>query len=485
MRKLVLVVVVAAVAGGTWYYRSNAADADASAAPDAANAAGGRGTAAAGATGRSGGRGRGAGVMTVELAPASRHEVVDYVTVVGNLIGEATVDVVPRTAGRIEDILVKMGDRVTKGQLVVKLEDRALVQQINQVKANIEVNQATVIARENDAKVAANNLDRAKATFERGLLSQQALEDAESRHNSAVSQVTVARAQLASTQARMDELSVTLSDTKVLSPVDGFVGRRNLDPGAFAGGNTVVLSVVDIGVVRMVANLVEKDFKRVERGAQAIVEVDAFPNEQFTGVVSRVAPVFDPATRTATMEIEVKNPGFRLKPGMYARVRLTAGRNPNALTVPRAAVVDVEGKRGVYLIENDLAKFNPVTTGLLDADRIEIVDGLQDGVRVVTTGALAIRDGDRVAVSAGRGRGGTGRGGQAGRGQGPDAATSTAPGSPAPTEGTGRGGARSGTGEAAQPAGAAGSGEGPRSGGEGRRGQGRRGSPSGQPPGGN
>jgi RND family efflux transporter MFP subunit len=158
----------------------------------------------------------------------------------------------------------------------------------------------------------------------------------------------------------------------------------------------------------MVANLVEKDFRRVQTGAPALVEVDAFPGEQFTGHVSRVAPVFDPATRTATMEIEVPNPGYRLKPGMYARVRLTAERKPDALTVDRAAVVDVQGRRGVYVVEEgDVARFREVETGLSNPERIEIVSGVAEGTRVVTTGALAIRDGERVlaaeAARAGRG----------------------------------------------------------------------------------
>jgi membrane fusion protein, multidrug efflux system len=214
-------------------------------------------------------------------------------------------------------------------------------------------------------------------------------------------------------------LTITLTDTTVLSPVTGFVGKRNLDPGAYAGANTPLLSVVDLSTVRMVANLVEKDFKRVQRGAEADVEVDAFPGETFVGSVSRVAPVFDPATRTATMEIEVPNPGARLKPGMYARVRLVTGRNVNALTVPRAAVVDIEGKRGVYQIEQDVARFREVQTGLTDAERVEILGGLAEGATVVTTGSVAIRDGERVQVAGAAGRqGGEGsrRAGREGRG---------------------------------------------------------------------
>jgi len=247
------------------------------------------------------------------------------------------------------------------------------------------------------------------------------VEDAEAGFNSAVAAVDLAKAQLAQTEARIDELKITLSNTTIVSPVDGFVGRRNLDQGAFAGANTVILQVVDIGTVRMVSNLVEKDFKRVTQGVQALVEVDAFPGEQFSGVVSRVAPVFDAATRTASMEIEVPNPGYRLKPGMYARVRLTAQRKADALTIPRTAVVDFEGRRGVFLPEGQTAKFQPVQTGLQDNERVEVVEGLADGQRVITTGALALRDGDRITpmnmpggAAPGRQGGGRsgGRGGQ-------------------------------------------------------------------------
>jgi len=398
MRRVALVLLLlVALAGGAWYFYG----------PDD--------TAAAPAT-AAGGRGRGAVAMTVETAPASRHEITDFITVVGNLVGEATVDVGPRVAGRIEAVPVKLGDRVERGQVVAKVEDRELRQQISQVQANLEVNRATVLARQNDAKVTTSALERARMSEERGLISKQALEDAESRYNSADSQVTMAQAQFASTQARLEELKITLSNTSVVSPVDGFVGRRNLDPGAFAGTNTAILSLVDISTVRLIANIVEKDFKRVERGAEAVVEVDAFPGERFTGQVSRMAPVFDPATRTATIEIEVANPGFRLKPGMYARVRLMAEHRPDALTVPRAAVVDVGGRRGVYLVDEDVARFRDVRTGLSDDQRIEVLEGLEDGTVVVTTGALAIRDGERVTTAGAARRGGDQPGGR-GRGE--------------------------------------------------------------------
>ena len=428
MRNVVLgLVAVVAIGAGAWYYWSGSQETAAASA--ASGAAGG------GAGGRAGGRGgRGGNAMAVEVGTATRRELTDYITVVGNLIGETTVDVVPRVAGRLDSVQVQLGDRVSRFQQVAKLEDREIREQVNQSEANIEVNRATVTARENDLRVAQSSLDRAKASFERGLISAQALEDADARYSAALSQVTVAKAQLSSTQARLDELKINLANTVLVAPMDGVVSKRNLDPGAFAGGNTVVLSLVDISTVRLIANLVERDFKRVELGEQATVEVDAFPGEQFVGRVSRVAPVFDPATRTATMEIQIPNPGFRLKPGMYARVRLTADRKPNALAVPRNAVVDIAGKRGVYLADGDVARFQAVETGLSDGDYIEVTSGLDEGARIVTVGALALRDGDRVSATGAGARGGrtggtspdgpeaaAGRSGRGARGQGQQA----------------------------------------------------------------
>ena len=403
-RILALIVIATVVAAGAWYYRSGTTT-DA-AAPGAPGTAAGRGgTPARGTGGRT--------AMTVDMAPVTRQEVVDYITVVGNLICEATVDIVPRVAGRLDNVAVKLGDRVTKGQVVAKIEDREIKEQINQAQATLEVNKANATQRQNEVQVQQNALDRARASYERGLTAKQLLEDAESRFNAAASQVEVAKAQLAQTQFRIDELKITLSNTTILSPIDGFVSRRNLDPGGFAGGNTVIMTVVDIGTVRMVGNLVEKGFRKITSGVSAIVQVDTFPGEDFTGQVSRVAPVFDPATRTAQMEIEVPNPGFRLKPGMYARVKLTVERRPDALTVPRNAIVDLDGKRGAFLVEELVAKFVEVKTGLSDGEKIEILEGLTEGQRVVTTGALALQNGDKVALvadPAARGRGARGSG---------------------------------------------------------------------------
>jgi RND family efflux transporter MFP subunit len=424
MKKIVLIVVVlivalAGVAMYTGVFSSEPAE-------GAGATAGGGG--AAGRQGGGGGFGGGFGgagnrpPMTVETGIAHRGTIMQELVVVGNLVGDATVAVVPRAAGRLQDISVRLGDRVSRGQRIAKIEDFELQEQVKQQEAALEVSRATIRQREADLQLAQTNAERSRNLFARQLLPKQTLDDTEARYQAAVAQLDLARAQNNQSTARLDELRINLQNTVIVSPVNGFVARRAADPGAFVGQNAPVVDVVDIGRVRLVANIVEKDLDQLQAGDDTQVEVDAFPGEMFTGRIARVAPVLDPATRTASIEIEIPNPGFRLKPGMYARVTVTTDERKDALVVPTNAVVDTGGRRGVFLAaENNTVSFRPVTVGVEEDTQVEIVDGLSEGDRVITTGAAGLRDGDRIVLASGDGpsdspvNGGARRGGGAGR----------------------------------------------------------------------
>src|SRR5918993_3879775 len=186
-----------------------------------------------------------------------------------------------------------------RGQAIAKIEDREIVEQVNQAEASMEVSRATIRQREADLKVAELNFERSKNLFGRQLLAKQALDDAESRYMAAVAQTDLSRAQLLQNDARLQELRINLQHTSVASPVDGYVGKRNVDPGAMVNTNTAIASVVEISRLKLVVNVVEKDLRLVTAGDVADVEVDAYPGENFRGKIARVAPVLDPATRTA------------------------------------------------------------------------------------------------------------------------------------------------------------------------------------------
>ena len=445
MRKFVVIGIVLAVVGGAAaYFGVFSREGDAAAAgPETAGRGGqggaggaqsGRGARGQGNAGGGGGFGGGGGgfpggpggggggprvPMTVETGTLKRGDVAAYLTVVGNLIGLQTVDIAPRTAGRLLSVNVQLGDRVRRGQVLAKVEDREIVEQVRQAEASQKVSEATIRQREADLKVAEVNFDRSKNLFQRQLLAKQALDDAESRYMAAVAQLDLSKAQLSQNDARLEELRINLQNTSVASPVDGFVGKRSVDPGAMVNTNTAIASVVEISRLRLVVNVVEKDLRLVTAGDPAVVEVDAYPGEKFSGKIARVAPVLDPATRTATMEVEIPNGDYKLKPGMYARINLTVDEHKNVLVVPKNAVVDYSNDRGVWVPnDNDRATFVPLKLGIENPEQFEVLEGMKEGARFVTTGAGAVRNNDQLVYAGQAGGPGGGRGGRGGQGQG-------------------------------------------------------------------
>ena len=507
MKKALIVVVAAvALAGSSYYLGVSRSPQSGEGAGQAGGAGGGRRGGGAGFPGGGGGfpggggggfrgGGGGRGPMTVELAKASRASLAEEITVVGNLIGDATVSVVPRAAGRLQDLSVRLGDRVSRGMRIAKIEDFEIVEQVKQAEAAQEVSLATIRQREADLQLAETSVERSRSLFERQLLPKQTLDDNEARYQAALAQIDLARAQNMQSKARLDELRINLANTVITSPVNGFVSKRAVDPGAYVSQQTPVAEVVDITRVRLVANVVEKDLKELETGNQTRVQVDAFPGETFTGRIARVSPVLDPATRTAPIEIEIANPTYRLKPGMYARVGITTQTKKQALVLPSSAVVDLGGRRGVFQLQNETAVFKTVTVGSEQGLVVEILAGLVEGDEVISTGAGALRDGDRVALPGGR-AGGNGRGRRGGgEANAAPEAGGTAPGSgggargetPAAPGGNGpKAQGASGSGQGAQgkgdSAGSEGTGgrEGRRSGGDGSGRRGGNGTP--QPP---
>src|SRR5262245_39166714 len=312
-RSIIIVVILAAAGAGVWYFKRGGQDANAASnAPAGNQGRGGRQGGGGGFGGGGGGFGGGPGgpfgfpggggprqPMTVEVAAVKRADMAESLTVVGNLIGAATVEAVPKVNGRLDEVMVRLGDRVRRGQPLAKVEDREISEQVKQAQASFDVGAATIRQREADLRLAQTNLERSKNLFDRQLIPKQTFDDTDARYQAAAAQLDLARAQYQQAQARLDELKINLQNTVIASPVSGFVGKRALDPGAWVTPNSSFISVVDISVVRLVANVVEKDLGHIDSGMKADVAVDAYPGEHFVGRIAHVAPVLDPDTRPA------------------------------------------------------------------------------------------------------------------------------------------------------------------------------------------
>lgn len=336
---------------------------------------------------------------TVAAAPAELGDVRQDVTLVGSLRAEDTVDVTTKMSGRITRMNVNLGDPVRAGQIVAQLEDDELQQQLQQSEASLEVSRAVVDQRQLELRNQQAVLDRAKGLREQGLISAEELEQAQNRHDVARAQLNLAQAQLNQSEAGLRELRIRLDYTRVSAPISGHVGRRHIDAGAFVSPGTPILTLVKLDTVKLIANVPERDVVKLEPGAIGEVTVDALPGRTFQGRVARIAPLFDPQTRTGQVEIEIPNPTGELRAEMFARVDLVLASRIGVLRVPRAALVVKGLQEGVYVVEDGIARYQPVRLGLSQEDWVEVTEGLRAGDLLVTQGANLVNDGDAVRVA--------------------------------------------------------------------------------------
>jgi RND family efflux transporter MFP subunit len=322
----------------------------------------------------------------------------ERVALVGSLQAKRRVEVAPKFAGRLTDIGVDRGDAVRLGQVIARLEDDELRQQVRRAEAQLELSQASLAQREAELNNVRAEFDRNRNLQRDGVISSQMLDQAETSVQVSIAQANVARASVSQSEAELAELRIRLGQTEILSPLNGVVAQRYVDPGALVTTATPVALILELSPMVIVVNVPEREFNKVQNGSQARVLVDAFAGEEFTGQVVRISPLLDPQTRTAPVEIELENPGGRLKAEMFARVDLNLMTEREAVLVPRDALVYRNNRAGVFVIEADVAVFRPVQPGVSEGDQIEIVSGVSQAEIVVTRGANLLKSGDAVRV---------------------------------------------------------------------------------------
>jgi len=194
-----------------------------------------------------------------------------------------------------------------------------------------------------------------------------------------------------------DEVGFTFKDFDVKSDVKGVVSHLLQNPGAAVNPAVPLMTLVDIDRVKAVAAVDEKKIRFITIGRTAGLTLEAYPGETFQARVTNISPVANPVSRTIDVELTLPNPGYRLKPGMYSEVEWLESKR-SALVVPLIAVVERGGQKYVFLADGGRALLNPVTVGEVVGDVIEILNGLQKGQTVVTTGAGQLNDKDQIKI---------------------------------------------------------------------------------------
>jgi membrane fusion protein, heavy metal efflux system len=309
----------------------------------------------------------------------------------------------PVNEGRIVRLYAGQGTRVRKGQKLADLESADIDQaEADYLKAQADYENA-LRSSAAEIKLAQESYDRNKLLYEQKITAGKNLQAAEhdlevakaageNSVNGTKAALTAARRHLlilGLNNATIDSLSKKTDLGAVFSlnsPIDGIVVERNATIGASVGTDANLFKIIDLSQVWIDANVFEKDLQRVRPGQEVRLTVPAFPQSTFTGKVIFVDSVVDPDTRTVKVRTEVANPDGRLKPDMFANVQIVTDVNRAAISIPQAAVLNDEGKSVVFVAEGNGYKKRQVQAGIQDNDRVEIVDGLNAGDKVVVKG---------------------------------------------------------------------------------------------------
>lgn len=202
-----------------------------------------------------------------------------------------------------------------------------------------------------------------------------------------------------------DETGLKYELAKVESPISGILARTLLDKGdnvlvgTTTPQGTKIAVVVNMEEMIVRLNIPEQDIPNIKRGLKAQIRVDAYPEDNFIGEISKVSEVVDPQTRTLPIEITMPNSDHRLKSGMFGRIKIISSHLEDRLILSQDALVKEWGANYVFLIEGHIAKKKKVTLGIRDDSRVEILDGLKDGDRVIVFGQQGLKDGTPVGIS--------------------------------------------------------------------------------------
>jgi HlyD family secretion protein len=365
---------------------------------------------------------RGSSIDPNKLAKVTRGDVARSVIATGKIQPITKVEVKSKASGIVEQLFVDINNRVHKGQQLAQLDQQEITAEVEAQRAQLaaaEANVSTYQANIEQDKVnaAAPDLPMYKATLDRnlemqklGIVSRQALDDANkdylaalTRRDSSKAQIGVdtaklkqARAQVMQNQASLKQLEEQLSYTTIVAPMDGVILSRDVEKGdavssilVLGSTATLVMTEGDINEVYVQGKVDEADIAHVYMSQPARIKVESFRDRVFQGKVTKIAPLGVEKDNVTTFEVRVSidNPGGELKANMTANAEILLDEHKGVLTVPENAVMYDNQKKASVEIPDKQQKEGkrkiPVTVGLSNGSVTEILSGLKEGEQVV------------------------------------------------------------------------------------------------------
>lgn len=314
---------------------------------------------------------------SVEVARVELTRLTDDTRAVGSLRSRRGVVLRPEISGRITQLNFTDGQRVHKGQVLVQFDDQLQLAQVQQSQAELSIAQAN--QKRNQELVAEN------------FISQRSLDES-------AANLQVAQAKLALAKA-------TAARLKIVAPFDGIAGIRQVNVGDYLKDGADIVNIEDIEAIYVDFRLPERYQSKVKRGQTAVLDIDALPGRQYVAQIQAIDPLIDANGRSIGIRGCIDNRQLQLRPGMFARVNTVFGVRDNARVIPEEAIVPQGGKQFVIKLlsgpkeQTRTTQRVEVKVGLRSPGKVEILEGLEPGDTVVTTGQQRVsKDGTVVTV---------------------------------------------------------------------------------------
>jgi RND family efflux transporter MFP subunit len=322
----------------------------------------------------------------------------------GELEARAEFVVAPKVSGRVGRVLVDIADTVKRGQVVAELDDDEYIQAVTQAQADLAVARAKMSESKSALEIADREFKRTESLLKRGIASDSEFDAARQDQLAKQAQLSVAEAQVMKAESSMETANIRLRYTRVTAGWTGghddrVVAERYVDGGQTVAANAPLLLIVELNPIVGVVYVTERDYAHLKPGQLVSLKTDAFPGEQFTGRIERIAPVFRKSTRQARVEMSIENPQHRLKPGMFISATVELVQVAQATIVPEQALTLRDDRSGVFIVSEDgqSVVWREVEVGIRQGDRVQVAgEGLSG--RVVTLGQQLVKDGSAITI---------------------------------------------------------------------------------------
>ncbi len=303
----------------------------------------------------------------------------------GDLQARFHTMIAAEVAGRVTELSIDEGGAVAASAVVLKIDPER--RELDLAAAEAKLAQARANLRKEKSQAA-----RIRELRSQSVSSIQQLEEAETA-------LALAQSEVRAEEAAVGVSRRAVSDSSVAAPFAGLVARRSVELGEFVQPGTVLFELVSLDPLDAIFSLTELDTERVRLGQRVAISVGAFPNRTFGGVVTFVAPIVDPATRTLRIKARIDNTDSLLRPGLFARVNLGVAQRENVMMVPAEALLQRSGGASLYrVIEGDRVERVVVETGATANNLVEVRGDLHEGDRIIRRGHGGLADGMVVVV---------------------------------------------------------------------------------------